>query len=68
MTMLTKGYSEKYVKKLIGRTEIEDALKRLDVLTQEEARMATAEILKVSRNIDDKVTAVLESEQKLVIL
>jgi len=33
--------------------DIEDALKRLDKLTNEEARMATAQILKVMRNIDD---------------
>ncbi|KAI0272948.1 hypothetical protein BGY98DRAFT_1178994, partial [Russula aff. rugulosa BPL654] len=30
----------KYLRKLIGRADIEDALKRLDNLTQEEARMA----------------------------
>ena len=41
--MLTEGCSEKYMKKLIGRTEIEDGLRRLDKLTQEEARMAIAE-------------------------
>jgi hypothetical protein len=34
--------SEKYLKKLIGKTEIEDALKRLDNLTNEEVRMAVA--------------------------
>ena len=33
------------MKKLIGYNEIEDALKRLDRLTQEEARMAVAQIL-----------------------
>ena len=43
MRILTEGCSEKYVKKLIGRTEIENGLKRLDKLTQEEARMAVAE-------------------------
>ena len=34
------------MKKLIGRTDVEDALKRLDKLTREEARMATTEVLK----------------------
>jgi len=43
---------------LIGRTDIEDALKRLDKLTNEEARMATAQDLKVTRNIDERVRGV----------
>jgi len=30
----------------VGRTDIEDALKRLDNLTQEEVRMAMAQVLK----------------------
>jgi hypothetical protein len=51
-------YTEKYVKKLIGRTDIEDALKRLDNLTHEEALMATAQILKLAQSVDDKVTSV----------
>jgi archaellum component FlaC len=39
----------------VGRTDIEDALQRLDKLTQEEARMATAEGLKAAHGIDSKV-------------
>jgi len=31
---------------------IKDALKRVDMLTQEEARMATAEVLKVIHRVD----------------
>ena len=41
------------MKKLLGKNDIEDALKRLDTLTQEEARMAIAEVLKVTHVIDD---------------
>ena len=59
--------SEKYLKKLIGRRDIEDALSRLDRLTQEEARMATAQVLKVAQHIkdgmkgiDDKVNLAVE--------
>jgi hypothetical protein len=44
------------VKKLLGRNDIDDALKRLDSLTIEEARMAIAEILKVTNRVDNKVT------------
>jgi hypothetical protein len=50
--------SEKYLKKLIGKTDIEDALKRLDKLTNEEVRMVTAQVLKATHTVDDKVKAV----------
>ena len=53
------------MKKLLGRNEIEDSLKRLDTLTQEEARMATAEILRVAHNVDDNVKVVLEGAQSV---
>ena len=46
------------MKKLIGRMDVEDALKRLDKLTQEEARMATTEVLKVTHTIDNRVRGV----------
>ncbi|KAI9437502.1 hypothetical protein H4582DRAFT_2057864 [Lactarius indigo] len=36
-----------FARKLLGRTDIEDALKRLDTLIQEEVQMAIAQILKV---------------------
>jgi hypothetical protein len=55
---LTELFSEKYLKKLIGRTDIEDALKRLDRLTQEEARMAAAQVLKVANTVDDRVQGI----------
>ena len=50
--------SEKYLKKLVGRTEIEDALKKLDNLTNEEARMATAQVLKATHDVDNRVAGV----------
>jgi len=62
---LTKDCSEKYAKKLIGRTKIEDALKRLDKLTQEEARMASAQNLKITHTIDNRVVA-LNDRVKMV--
>ena len=52
--------SEKYFKKLVGRTDLEDALKRLDRLTQEEARMATAEMLKATHAVDERVRGVAD--------
>jgi hypothetical protein len=40
---------------------MEDALKRLDKLTQEEARMATAENLKVTHTVDKGVKEVVDT-------
>ena len=48
------------MKKLIGRTEIEDALKRLDKLTQEEAQMAAAQNLKATNTVDKRVEGVTD--------
>jgi hypothetical protein len=61
MMTLTEVCPEKYVKKLIGRTEIEDGLKTLDKLTQEEARMAAAQILKVTYTVDERVKGVVDT-------
>jgi hypothetical protein len=54
---------EKYLKKLIGKKEMEDALKRLDKLTQEEARMAAAETLRLTQIVDNKVTTVVNGKR-----
>ena len=45
----------KFLKKLAGRKEVEDAFERLDKLTPEEALMAAAETMTVTRDIDDTV-------------
>ena len=54
---LTRG-SERYFKKLAGNTDIEDSVEKLDKLTQEEARMASAELLKVTHGVDGKVEGI----------
>jgi len=56
--MLTCGCLGKYAKKLIGRTDIEDALGRLDRLVQDEGLMAGAQGLKATHEVDDKVKTV----------
>jgi len=43
---------------LTGNRDIEDSLERLDKLTQEEARMASAEQLKMTHIVDDRVRGV----------
>ena len=45
----------------MGRNNIEDALKRLDRLTQEEARMAAAQLLKVTNTIDNTVGGIADN-------
>ena len=65
--LLTDACLEKYWKKIMGKNDLGDALKKLDVLTQEEAQMATAELLRITRGIDDKVTAVLDGAQNVFI-
>jgi hypothetical protein len=49
---------EKYLKKLIGNTDIEDSLETLDKLTQEEARMASAEQLRIAHSVEERVIGV----------
>ena len=56
--MLTYGCLGKYVKKLVGRTDIEDVLGRLDRLMQDEVRMAAAQCLRAAHEVDDKVQAI----------
>jgi hypothetical protein len=60
MSPVTEECSEKYGKRLIGRTDMEDALKRLDKLTNEEARMAIAENLRATHAVDERVRGVTE--------
>ncbi len=65
MLSLTELFSEKYLKMLIGKNDIQDALKRLDRLTQEEALMAAAQLLRVTNVIDNGVREV--SDNVLVV-
>ena len=59
--MLVGRCLEKYVNKLLRNTEMEDALKRLDRLTQEEARMAAAENLKLTHTVDKRVEGIADT-------
>ena len=49
---------EKFLRKLAGMADLEDALKKLDSLTLEEARMANAEVLRLAHSIRDGVEIV----------
>ena len=56
--VFTKHCVEKFLRKLAGMADLEDALKKLDRLTQEEARMANAEVLRLAHDIRDGVKIV----------
>jgi uncharacterized protein YoxC len=43
---------------LAGRTDLEDALKKLDRLTQEEFQMALAEVLRITHSVREEVKVV----------
>ena len=58
MSRLTEKCLGKYLKKLFGRTDLEDALKRLEKLTNEEVRMVTAQLLKATDTVGDRVRVV----------
>ena len=46
--------------------DLEDALKKLDRLTQEEARMANAEVLRITHSIQDGVKIIDSKVEKVV--
>jgi uncharacterized protein YoxC len=51
------------LKKLAGNKEIEDSLRKLDKLTEEEARVAAAEHMRITRSVERKVMGVEEGVQ-----
>jgi hypothetical protein len=51
---------ERFLDRLMGRTEVEDALQRLDVLTGDELRMVVANILEVAHRVDRNVAVATE--------
>jgi hypothetical protein len=59
---------EKYWERLvgIGRTEIEDALQRLDILTREETGMIVARNSEVTHELDGTLTTVGDNVNKIV--
>ena len=46
-------WSEIYFRKLLGRTDIEDALKRVDSVIQNEVPMAIAQSMKATFDVKD---------------
>ncbi|KAI0269605.1 hypothetical protein BGY98DRAFT_297057 [Russula aff. rugulosa BPL654] len=52
---MKQGRLIKYGKRLLGKNDMEDALKKLDRLTQEEAQMTIAENLRATHAVDERV-------------
>ncbi|KAH9958145.1 hypothetical protein BC827DRAFT_1156951 [Russula dissimulans] len=55
---IKQGRTKKLLKKLVGRSDIEDALRRLDKLTQEESLMAAAQGLRATHGVSEAVNGV----------
>ena len=52
--------TERFMNRILGRTDVEDALQRLGVLTTEENLMTTARNLEVTHRVDVNVVATQE--------
>ena len=57
--------TEKFAKKLLGDSEIESVLQRLDRLTQDEARMTAAQTLGVVHGLVGNMKVVMEGAERL---
>ena len=58
-----KLIAEQFAKKLLGDSEIENILRRLDRLTQDEARMTEAHILEVVHGLMNNMKVVMDGER-----
>ena len=58
---------EQFAKKLLGDSEIENILRRLDRLTQDEARMTEAHILEVVYGLMTNMKVVLDGERSRLV-
>ncbi|KAH9998866.1 hypothetical protein BJV74DRAFT_190418 [Russula compacta] len=55
---IKQNSAKKFMKKLAGRTDLEDALQKFETVTLQEAQMAAAEALKAIHDVGDKVMGV----------
>ena len=58
--LMTQCVIEKFAKKLLGESEVEAVLQRLDRLTQDEARMTAAQTLDIVHGLVGNVRVVME--------
>jgi len=55
-SFVVDSWTEKILKRIVGKTDVEDALQRLDLLTKEENLMTVARNLEVTHRVDVNVT------------
>jgi hypothetical protein len=60
---VTQCATEKFTKKLLGESEIETVLQRLDRLTHDEARMTVAQTLGVVHGLMGNLKVVMEGTE-----
>jgi len=66
--MMTERRMKKLLKRLMGKTNVEDALLRLDLLTKEESLMVAARNLEVTHTIKVLVENIDDKLQRLLLL
>ena len=57
--------TEKFIKRLMGKTEVDDGLQRLDMLTKEENLMTAARTLQVTSDIHHDVNVIKEDTRNI---
>src|SRR5713101_9741926 len=63
---LAECATEKFAKKLLGESEIEAVLQRLDRLTQDEARITVAQTLGVVHGLVGNVKEIMDGAERLL--
>ena len=64
--LISQRFIEKFAKKLLGESEVEAVLQRLDRLTQDEARMTVAQTLGVVHGLVGNVRVIMEGTQRFL--
>jgi len=63
---LAQSSLEKFAKKLLGESEIEAVLQRLERLTQEEARMTVVQTLEVVYGLMNNIKSIMDGAWRLI--
>ena len=67
ITVIAELGVEKFAKKLLGESEIEAVIQRLDRLTDDEARMTVAQTLQVVYGLVNNVKVVMDGMRALIV-
>ena len=64
---ITNHWSEKYLKRLLGKTDTEGTPRRLDEFTPYEVWMATDQLMKIAHIVSDIVILVFDSTRCVIL-